>query len=63
VAGTKGDGSPALRACSIADGNIASELRLPGLPAFNGMAVAQKRLYLTLKDDSILCLEPAKNQQ
>ena len=63
VAGTKGGGSPVLRACSVADGKITSEVRLPGLPAFDGMAVAQRRLYLTLQDGSILCLEPAKNQQ
>jgi hypothetical protein len=49
---------PKLLACAIEDGRLLSELPLPAAPAFNGMAVAQSRLYLTLKDGSVLCLEP-----
>jgi outer membrane protein assembly factor BamB len=57
------DRNPKLLAYAIEDGQPLSELPLPAPPAFNGMAVAQSRLYLTLKDGSILCLEPAKGRQ
>ncbi|MFZ5833024.1 MAG: PQQ-binding-like beta-propeller repeat protein [Planctomycetota bacterium] len=53
-------GNPELLAYAIEDGRLLSEVALPAPPAFDGMAAAQSRLYLTLKDGSVLCLEPAE---
>jgi len=47
---------------AIEDGRLLSELPLPAAPNFDGIAVAQSRLYLTLKDGSVLCLEPGNNK-
>ena len=60
AAGATEGSDPKLLAFAIEDGRLLSELPLPAPPAFDGMAVAQSRLYLTLKDGSILCLEPAE---
>jgi hypothetical protein len=58
AAGATEGSDPKLLAYAIEDGQLLSELPLPAPPAFDGMAVAQARLYVTLKDGSILCLEP-----
>ena len=58
AAGAAEGSKPKLLACAIDDGRLLSELPLPAAPAFDGMAVAQSRLYLTLTDGSVLCLEP-----
>ena len=63
VAGATEDGNPKLLAYAIEDGRLLSELPLPAPPVFDGMAVARARLYLTLKDGSVLCLEPAAGRQ
>jgi len=63
VAGATEDGNPKLLAYAIEDGRLLSELPLPAPPVFDGMAVARARLYLTLKDGSVLCLESAKGRQ
>jgi hypothetical protein len=63
AAGTTEDANGKLLACSIEDGRLLSEVPLPAAPTFDGMAVAQSRLYLTLADGSVLCLEPAKERQ
>jgi len=63
AAGAAADSNPKLLAYTIEDGQLLSELPLPAPPAFNGMAVGQSRLYLTLKDGSIVCLAPAKERQ
>jgi hypothetical protein len=52
-----------LLAYAIEDSRLLCELPLPAAPAFDGMAAAQSRLYLTLKGGWILCLAPAKGRQ
>ena len=53
---------PELSAHHIKDGRLLARLPLPAPPAFNGMAAAQARLYLTLTDGSVLCLQAAKGR-
>jgi hypothetical protein len=48
-----------LVAVSTADGAQQSELDLPALPVHDGMAAAGGRLYLALRDGTLLCLGPA----
>jgi hypothetical protein len=67
VVGTKGDwvisrsayegkrGS-VLRVLDIEDGKTITEQSLPGLPVFDGLSAARKRLYLSLTDGRVLCL-------
>jgi hypothetical protein len=63
AAGAAEDGNPKLLAWAIEEGRLLSEVPLPAAPAFEGLAIAQSRLYLTLTDGSVLCLEPAKKRQ
>lgn len=51
-----------LRAFSIADGSLLASLPLDGAPAFDGMAVANGRLYLSMQDGRLLCLSGRKMQ-
>ena len=44
-----------LRVLSTADGNVLSETRVPS-PAWDGLAIAQGRLFLTTQDGRLLCL-------
>ena len=43
-------------AISPADGSVLAEMALPCSPVWDGMAVAQGNLYLTLTDGQLLCL-------
>jgi len=61
-AGATEGSDPKLLVYAIEDGGFLSEAPLPAPPAFDGMAVAQSRLYLTLTDGSVLCLEPASRR-
>jgi hypothetical protein len=40
---------------STKDGNKVSEIKLPVLPVFDGMAAAAGKLYVAMSDGSILC--------
>ena len=40
-----------------ADGKVLQRLHLPGLPVWDGMAAANRRIYLSCTDGRILCLE------
>ncbi len=46
-----------LWALSREDGSKQSELTLSAQPVFDGMAVANGRLYIALQDGSIVCME------
>jgi len=48
--------STVLRAVSTADGTTIAEYPLDCEPAFDGLIAADQRLYLSLKDGSVLCL-------
>jgi outer membrane protein assembly factor BamB len=63
AAGAMQGSDPKLLARAIEDGRLLSEAPLPAPPAFDGMAAAQSRIYLTLEDGSVLCLEAAKGRQ
>ena len=41
---------------AVADGAIKGELDLPAVPVLDGMAAAGGRLYLSLKDGTVICL-------
>ncbi len=43
-------------AVAVEDGTIKRELDLPAAPVLDGMASAGKRLYLSLKDGTVVCL-------
>jgi hypothetical protein len=45
-----------LRAVSTRDGSNLSELRLPALPVWDGLAAANGRLYLSCRDGKVRCL-------
>jgi hypothetical protein len=45
-----------LCAVSAGDGKTLAEYRLDALPVFDGLAAAQGRLYLSLRDGRLLCL-------
>jgi len=49
--------SAVLRAVSTADGTTLAEYELDCEPVFDGMAAAYNRLYLSLKDGSIICFK------
>ena len=52
----KGKKGAVLWAVSVENGEKLSEYKLDGLPIFDGMAAANGRLYLSMKDGRILCL-------
>ncbi|HID78606.1 MAG TPA: methyltransferase domain-containing protein [Planctomycetaceae bacterium] len=45
-----------LRVVGTDDGRTISEIPLPAMPVFDGMAAAQGRLFVSLKDGSLVCL-------
>jgi len=53
-AGAQGRGVLALFA--VADGRAIGQVKLPASPVWDGMAVAEKRLFLTLEDGTVVCL-------
>ena len=54
-AGFAGDKGVYLRIISAADGKKLSETKLPGMPVFDGAAAAGGKLYMSLKDGTIVC--------
>ncbi len=48
-----------LRAVSTADGEQLSECKLEALPVWDGMALASGKLYMSLKNGSIVCMDGA----
>ena len=46
-----------LAAVSTADGQRLAEQKLPASPVYDGMSAAGGRLYLSLTDGSVLCLQ------
>ncbi|MFV1965361.1 MAG: PQQ-binding-like beta-propeller repeat protein [Pirellulaceae bacterium] len=46
-----------LRVVSATDGKQISETELPGMPVFDGLSAAGGRLYVSLKDGTVICLE------
>jgi len=57
LAAWEGSEGAVLRAVTAKDGKTLSELKLDALPVFDGMAAANGRLYVSLQDGSVLCLE------
>ena len=47
-----------LRAVSVSDGTKLAEYRLDSPPVFDGMIAAGARLYLSLKNGTVLCMGP-----
>ena len=46
-----------LRTLSTNDGKILNEYRIPAEPTYDGLAVAYSRIYLPLKNGTVICLE------
>jgi len=55
VAGFKGAKGVYLRVISAADGKELTEIKLPAMPAFDGMSTAGGKIYLALRDGSVAC--------
>jgi len=54
----RGEGQPALLlAVSVSDGSGLAENQLDGTPVFDGMAASAGRLYTSLENGRIVCLE------
>ena len=49
-------------AVAVEDGAIKGELDLPAVPVLDGMASAGGRLYLSLKDGTVICLGNEERQ-
>lgn len=45
-----------LRTMSTTDGTVLDEYAIPAEPAYDGLAVAYERIYLPLKDGTVICL-------
>ena len=56
-AGFEGSKGIYLRIVRAADGKKVSETRLPDMPVFDGMSAAGGRLYLSLRNGSVVCFE------
>jgi hypothetical protein len=56
VEALSGDQGALLLAVSSTTGERLSEYRLDALPVFDGMAAAGGRLFMSMKDGSVLCL-------
>jgi hypothetical protein len=48
-----------LWAVNIADGHKTAEMKLDSIPVFDGLIAANSRLYLSLKDGSVVCFADA----
>ena len=46
-----------LRTLSTNGGKILNEYKIPAEPAYDGLAVAYGRIYLPLKDGTVICLD------
>ena len=56
VAGFGGGKGVYLRTVSTEDGKTVSERPLSAMPVFDGLSAAEGRLYLSLKDGTLVCL-------
>jgi len=56
LASYQGEKGAKVVAVAVADGAIKGELDLPAAPVLDGMASAGGRLYLSLKDGTVICL-------
>ena len=56
----RGEKGAKVVAIAVADGAIKGELNLPAVPVLDGMASAGGRLYLSLKDGTVICLGSGK---
>ena len=54
-AGFSGAKGVFLRIVSAADGKTISQCKIPTLPVFDGMAAAGGKIYISLKDGSVVC--------
>ncbi len=52
----RGDRGVFLRFVSLDDGQTLGEMKLPAMPVFDGMVAANGRLFISLKDGSIVCI-------
>jgi outer membrane protein assembly factor BamB len=55
--GWEGKSGGKLMAYSATDGRLLAELELKSIPVFDGMAIADGRVYLVMSDGSVLCFE------
>ena len=46
-----------LRVLSTDGGEILSECKIPAEPAYDGMAIAYGKVYVPLKDGTVICLK------
>jgi outer membrane protein assembly factor BamB len=46
-----------LQVVSTGDGRQLSQLELPAMPVFDGLSTAGERIYISLKNGSVICLE------
>jgi len=53
----KEDGEAVLIAVSASDGTELAQYKLDSSPVFDGMAAANGRLYLSLENGRVLCME------
>jgi hypothetical protein len=60
LAAMKGNKLAKLVAVSVADGNTIREVPLPAPPVLDGMAAANGRLHLSLRDGTVVCLGHAR---
>ena len=56
LAGFEGQRGVYLRVILAADGRKASEIKLPDMPVFDGLAAAGGRLYVSLRNGTVVCL-------
>ena len=54
-AALEGENGAILWAVSTGDGEKRTELKLPSLPVWDGMAVANNKLFIATKDGKVLC--------
>jgi outer membrane protein assembly factor BamB len=54
----RGEGQPSLLlAVSAADGKTLAQMELPNVPLFDGLAAAGSRLYISLENGAVACLD------
>ncbi len=57
VTAYKGGKGASLRLVSKADGKKVSEIALAAVPVLDGLSVADGKLFIALKDGSVVCYE------
>ena len=56
VAAFRGQKGAFVRVVSASNGKTLSELELPGMPVFDGLAVARSNVYIATRDGKLICL-------